>query len=79
MRGRGVAQSPLCPYEGKPYRPVVLNNLNREVTFGSYLAEIRFEIAPPQQADSNGGNDQLCLYGLNEEDRGRVRRVVLIC
>jgi len=29
--------------------------------------------------DSHGGNDRLCLYKLNSEDRGRIQGTVFIC
>jgi hypothetical protein len=38
---------------------------------------LRLDLSQPQQTDSHGGNYHLCLYGINANDRGRVRGLCL--
>ena len=39
----------------------------------------RLDLNQPQKTGGYEGDDCLCLYGSNAEDRGRVRSAVLIC
>ena len=56
------------------------NNMIGELTYGpASSAGLKLDLNQPQKTDCHGGDDRLCLYGLNAVDRGRVQGPVLFC